>query len=162
MRGRCAESGNMTLEAALFVPLALAFCAIVAQVAWTLFQTACFDQALAQSPMRLERQGIRTGGADEIKEAVVSHWTPIDESALTIEDASIEEHSALRSNATNGPKDREVYLIEQTSTSVRSLRVKAKAYYAIEPIIPLPGFRPVTVERILDRSVLSTSRFEAS
>lgn len=147
---------------ALFAPMVLAFCAITAQVAWTVFQTACFDQALSQSPTYLERQGVQTGGVDEVREAVLSHWTPIDESGLVIEHASVEESTETRSKATNGPKDRDVYLIEQASASIRALRVEAKARYTIEPIVPFPGFRPITVERILDRSVLSTSKFEVS
>lgn len=162
MRAQCSVSGMLTIETMLFIPLALVSAAIVAQVAWLFFQEACFEQALAQSAMRLEQEGVCSGGAEEIHEAVLAHWTPIDAEKLVVQNARIEERTAREENGTDSELDRRTYLIEQTSSVIRFLSVEADAAYTIDPIVPIPAFEPVTIERSLRRSVISTSRFEAS
>lgn len=160
MRAPARDAGMAAVEAVLFAPLALASAALVAQVSWTFFQTACFEQALAQAPARLEQQGIDDGGAQEFREAVLAHWTPLDAACLDVESASIEERTTRVTRKTESEIDHGFYLIEEVSDSSRVLAVEANAAYTIRPIVPLPGFVPVTIERHVERSVLSSARFE--
>lgn len=150
----------LAVEMLFAAPVVLLATALVTQASWTFFQTACFDQALAQMPSYLERNGTEDAGAEEVHAAIVEHWTPIDSSRVRVEDATVRSDVEAIAVPTEGPFDRDVFLIEQASRSQRRLSVQARVSYEIPPLVPIPMLPTVTIERVMDRSILSNVRFE--
>lgn len=153
----------LSLETTLVAPaFALAFCLVV-QFAWFGFQAVCFDHAVNAAAWHISPQDARSADhEDVVHDAIVADWAPLNESRLTVEDARIESRVEERSSPANGPLDRDLYLVERTTRTVRTVSARAKVGYVVDPLVPLPGFGPVVLSRALDRTFVANARFEVS
>lgn len=153
----------LCLETALVAPVAMLAFALVAQLAWVGFQTACFDHAVSTAAWLVTSEDARTHDADAVvRAAITDSWIPLDDAAVEVSDAQISAQESSATAPTNGPDDRLLYLVERTTRTVRTVRTTAKTAYTIDPIVPLPTFGPVRVERSLDRTFVTDAKFEVS
>lgn len=153
----------LSLETALVTPaLVLAF-GLVAQFAWLGFQAACFDHAVNGAAWRMTAQDALAPDHDAaVLAAVAADWAPLDGSRLSVRGARIEADVSEQTSPANGPLDHDVYLLERTTRTVRTLSVEADVSYTVDPLAPLPGFDPVPLRRTLDRTFVADARFEVS
>lgn len=153
----------LCLETTLVAPVVLLAFALTAQLAWVGFQAACFDHAVNTAAWSVTTEDARAPDTDAVvRAAVIGSWVPLDDAAVEVSDARISVQEASAAAPTNGPDDRELYLVERTTRSVRTVRTTARAAYTIQPIVPLPAFQPVRVERPLDRTFVADAKFEVS
>ncbi len=153
----------LCLETALVAPVVLLAFALVAQLAWVGFQTACFDHAVNTAAWSVDAEDARSPDADAaVRAAVIGSWVPLDDAAVEVSDARVSVQEASATAPTNGPDDRELYLVERTTRTVRTVRTTAQVAYTIQPIVPMPAFEPVRVERALDRTFVADAKFEVS
>ena len=153
----------LCLETALVAPVMLLAFALVTQLAWVGFQTACFDHAVNTAAWSVTDEDAREPDADAVvRAAVIGSWVPLDDAAVEVANAHVSAQETSATAPTNGPDDRELYLVERTTRTVRTVRTTAQAAYTIQPIVPLPMFAPVRVERSLDRAFVADAKFEVS
>lgn len=153
----------LCLEAALVAPVVLLAFALVAQLAWVGFRTACFDHAVNTAAWSMSAEDALSPDANAVvRAAVTGSWIPLDDAAVEVSDARIAVQESSATAPTNGPDDRELYLVERTTRSVRTVRTTAQAAYTVQPLVPLPTFQPVRVERSLDRTFVADAKFEVS
>lgn len=153
----------LCLETALVAPVAMLTFALVAQLAWVGFQAACFDHAVNTAAWSVTSDDARAPDADAVVHAAVTEsWVPLNDAAVEVAGARIFAQEASATAPTNGPNDRELYLVERTTRTVRTVRTTAQTAYTIQPIVPLPTFEPVRVERPLDRTFVTDAKFEVS
>ncbi len=153
----------LCLETALVAPAAILLLVLVAQFAWFGFQAACFDHAVNTAAWRIAAQDALSSDHNAVVHAAIAaDWMPIDRTCLTVSNAHIESRTNEESSPTNGPNDRDHFLIERTTRHVRTVSTKADAVYTIRPIAALPLFEPVLLQRTLDRTFVSDARFEVS
>lgn len=153
----------LCLETALVAPVAMLAFALAAQLAWVGFQTACFDHAVSTAAWSMTAEDAGARDADAVvRAAITGSWAPLDDAAVEVRDAEVSVQERSTTAPANGPDDHLLYLVERTTRTVRTVRTTAKAAYTIEPIVPLPTFGPVRVERELDRTFVADSKFEVS
>lgn len=153
----------LSLETTLAAPVLLLAFGLVVQLAWFGFQAACFDHAVNAAAWHVTPQDARSPDPEgTVLSAVRADWAPLDESRLAVRDASIETRAEKRSTPAGKPGDRDVYLVERATRTVRTVTTKAQVEYTVEPLVPLPGFGPVELSRTLDRTFVSDARFEVS
>lgn len=162
------ESGQShILGFALCLPVVLIAVFFVVGLCWLGWQTVSLNHALYQTSWTMDAakldRALASGRTDElVHDAIAADWTMLDESQLSVSNASISEASSHAERELTEDEDHEGVRIERTSSESRYARVSADVSYSVKLPFAIVGVDSVVLERRIDKVQQVGFRFEVS